>query len=146
MFNMELNPYGLFFVNNMDIGEYIRSKRKLHGLTQVELAERSGVGVRFVRELERGKITVQMDKVNQVLLLFGEELRPSRIETPWQRLKYTLTDCSAEYWQRTIMGIISYMTLITWQVPVQNRSYIGLIFTINGRYRQGVPASSGFVY
>lgn len=82
MFNIELNPYGLFFVNNMDIGEYIRSKRKLHGLTQVELAERSGVGVRFVRELERGKMTVQMDKVNQVLLLFGEELRPSRIETP----------------------------------------------------------------
>lgn len=65
----------------MDIGGYIRTKRKLHGLTQVELAERSGVGVRFVRELERGKATVQMDKVNQVLFLFGEELRPSRIET-----------------------------------------------------------------
>ena len=65
----------------MDIGEYIRSKRKLHSLTQVELAERSGVGVRFVRELERGKATVQLDKVNQVLSLFGEELRPARIES-----------------------------------------------------------------
>ena len=65
----------------MDIGEYIRAKRKLHSLTQVELAERSGVGVRFVRELERGKATVQLDKVNQVLSLFGEELRPARIES-----------------------------------------------------------------
>lgn len=75
-----LYPKGLLLlVRTMNIGEYIRSKRKLHNLTQVELAERSGVGVRFVRELERGKTTVQMDKVNQVLALFGEELRPSRI-------------------------------------------------------------------
>ena len=64
----------------MNIGEYIRSKRKKYKLTQVELAERSGVGLRFVRELERGKTTVQMDKVNQVLYLFGEVLRPSKIE------------------------------------------------------------------
>ena len=63
----------------MNIGEYIQAKRKLHGLTQVELAERSGVGVRFVRELERGKPTVQLDKVNQVLALFGEELAPTKI-------------------------------------------------------------------
>ena len=72
----------MFFSDRfMDIGEYIRAKRKLHNLTQVELAERSGVGVRFVRELERGKATVQLDKVNQVLSLFGEELRPARIES-----------------------------------------------------------------
>ena len=64
----------------MNIGEYIRSKRKKYNLTQDELAERSGVGLRFVRELERGKTTVQMDKVNQVLYLFGEVLRPSKIE------------------------------------------------------------------
>ena len=63
----------------MNIGEYIQAKRKLHGLTQVELAERCGVGVRFVRELERGKPTVQLDKVNQVLALFGEELSPTKI-------------------------------------------------------------------
>ena len=64
----------------MDLGEYVRSKRKLHNLTQVELAERSGVGIRFVRELERGKTTTQMDKVNQVLRLFGEELQPAKIQ------------------------------------------------------------------
>ena len=63
----------------MDLGEYIRAKRKLYNLTQMELAERSGVGVRFVRELERGKATVQLDKVNMVLALFGEGLRPMKI-------------------------------------------------------------------
>jgi y4mF family transcriptional regulator len=60
--------------------EYIRKKRDLHNLTQLELAERSGVGVRFVRDLERGKPTVQLDKVNQVLALFGEELMPAKID------------------------------------------------------------------
>ena len=63
----------------MAISEYIRNKRKLFKLTQVELAERSGVGIRFVRELENGKATVQLNKVNQVLKLFGETLYPTRI-------------------------------------------------------------------
>ena len=63
----------------MNLGEYIREKRKLYKLTQIELAERSGVGVRFIRELERGKTTVQLDKVNIVLALFGETLKPAKI-------------------------------------------------------------------
>lgn len=63
----------------MRLEEYIRNKRKLHNLTQLELAERSGVGYRFIRELENGKPTVRMDKVNQVLSLFGEELQPVKI-------------------------------------------------------------------
>lgn len=64
----------------MDIGKYIKTKRELHNLTQVELAERAGVGIRFVRELEGGKITVRLDKVNQVLELFGEALYPVKIK------------------------------------------------------------------
>lgn len=64
----------------MDLGKYIRDKRKRFKLTQIKLAERSGVGIRFIRELERGKKTVQLDKVNQVLALFGEELYPQKIE------------------------------------------------------------------
>ena len=64
----------------MTISEHIKSRRKEHGLTQEELAERAGVGLRFLRELERGKSTVQLDKVNMVLKLFGEELQPARIE------------------------------------------------------------------
>jgi len=56
------------------IAEFVRQKRKQLGLTQPELAERSGVGLRFVRELEQGKDTVRLDKVNQVLALFGSEI------------------------------------------------------------------------
>ena len=63
----------------MELGGYVRNERKTFRLTQVELAERSGVGIRFVRELEAGKATVQLDKVNQVLNLFGEELQPGKI-------------------------------------------------------------------
>lgn len=64
----------------MQIGEYIRNKRKVFKLTQIELSERTGVGIRFIRELERGKTTVQLDKVNQVLYLFGEELQPAKMD------------------------------------------------------------------
>jgi len=56
------------------IATFIKERRKQLRLTQPELAERAGVGLRFVRELEQGKQTVQLDKVNQVLALFGSEL------------------------------------------------------------------------
>jgi y4mF family transcriptional regulator len=58
----------------MKLSEFLKKKRKDLGITQLQLAERSGVGIRFVRELEGGKKTLQMDKVNQVLSLFGKEL------------------------------------------------------------------------
>jgi y4mF family transcriptional regulator len=60
----------------MDIQGFIKRQRKLHGLNQAELARRAGVGLRFVRELEQGKPTLRMDKVNQVLHLFGKTLGP----------------------------------------------------------------------
>ncbi len=60
------------------IGAYIREKRKEAGLTQEEFAMRSGLGLRFVRELEQGKETVRMDKVNQALAMFGMEAVPGR--------------------------------------------------------------------
>ena len=50
--------------------------RKQYRLTQEDLAEKAGVGLRFVRDLEQGKTTLRMDKVNQVLSLFGAELAP----------------------------------------------------------------------
>ena len=59
---------------NQSIAEFIKQKRKRLKLTQPELADRAGVGLRFIRELEQGKPSVRLDKVNQVLALFGSEL------------------------------------------------------------------------
>ncbi|MDD3667603.1 MAG: transcriptional regulator, partial [Bacteroidales bacterium] len=42
--------------------------------------EKSGVGLRFIRELEQGKQTLRMDKVNNVLMLFGQELGPTDMD------------------------------------------------------------------
>lgn len=64
------------------IGEFIRKNRKSAGLTQEEFAIRSGLGLRFIHELERGKPTVRMDKVNQALAMFGMEAVPGRMERP----------------------------------------------------------------
>ncbi|MBQ8175616.1 MAG: helix-turn-helix transcriptional regulator [Oscillospiraceae bacterium] len=60
------------------IGEFVKQKRKEIGLTQEEFALRSGLGLRFVRELEQGKETVRMDKVNQALAMFGMKAVPGR--------------------------------------------------------------------
>jgi y4mF family transcriptional regulator len=57
---------------------FIRFQRKKLGITQEELAAKAGVGVRFIRELEQGKSTLQLDKVEQVFGLFGFQLSPSR--------------------------------------------------------------------
>ena len=56
------------------LSTFVKEKRKQFGLTQQDLSEKSGVGLRFVRELEQGKNTLRIDKVNQVLALFGAEL------------------------------------------------------------------------
>jgi len=53
---------------------FLKEHRKAVGLTQVELATKAGVGLRFVRDLEQGKKTLRLDKVNQVLWLFGKEV------------------------------------------------------------------------
>lgn len=60
------------------IAQFIKEKRKEAGLTQEEFAMRAGLGLRFVRELEGGKKTVRMDKVNQALTMFGMEAVPGR--------------------------------------------------------------------
>lgn len=58
----------------MSIASFVKQRRKQLRLTQPELAMRVGVGLRFVRELEQGKSTLRLDKVNQVLALFGAEV------------------------------------------------------------------------
>ncbi len=60
------------------ISTTLKSLRKEYGLSQVDLAMKSGVGLNFVRELEQGKPTVRLDKVAQVFDLFGYELVPQK--------------------------------------------------------------------
>jgi len=63
-------------METIQVNEFVRQRRKSAGLTQEELSLKAGVGLRFIRELEKGKPTLQMDKVNKVLRLFGNELGP----------------------------------------------------------------------
>ena len=62
------------------ISEFVKRKRKEVGLTQAEFALRSGLGLRFVRELEQGKETVRLDKVNQALAMFGMTAVPGKAD------------------------------------------------------------------
>jgi y4mF family transcriptional regulator len=65
--------------NLTELSRHIKKKRKQNRLTQPELALKAGVGLRFIRDLEQGKQTLRMDKVNDVLILFGETLGPVAI-------------------------------------------------------------------
>ena len=56
------------------LSKYVKAMRKQYNITQVELSEKSGVGLRLVRELEQGKQTLRLDKVKQILNLFGSEV------------------------------------------------------------------------
>ena len=58
-----LHPKGY----KMNLANFVKERRKAVKLTQPELAEKAGVGLRFLRELEQGKETLRLDKVNQVL-------------------------------------------------------------------------------
>lgn len=61
-------------MNPTPISITVKALRKEYNLTQEDLAIKSGVGLRFLRELEQGKTTVRLDKVNQVLNLFNKEV------------------------------------------------------------------------
>lgn len=60
------------------ISKFIKENRKSAGLTQQEFAMRSGLGLRFVRELEQGKETLRMDKVNIALSMFDMVAVPGK--------------------------------------------------------------------
>jgi y4mF family transcriptional regulator len=68
-----------------ELAHFVMEHRKALRWTQPELARKAGVGLRFLRELEAGKMTLRMDKVNDVLFLFGHRLMPlpfNKPETP----------------------------------------------------------------
>ena len=62
------------------IAKFVKDNRKKLGLTQEEFATRAGLGLRFVRDLEQGKNTLRLNKVNQALAMFGMEAIPGRIK------------------------------------------------------------------
>ena len=59
---------------DMQLSIFVKEMRREYSLTQEDLAAKAGVGLRFVRDLEQGKQTLRMDKINQVLELFGREV------------------------------------------------------------------------
>jgi y4mF family transcriptional regulator len=63
-------------IKNKDnnLAEFVKNRRKSIQLTQIELAEKAGVGLRFIRDLEQGKLSMRTDKINDVLRLFGYTL------------------------------------------------------------------------
>jgi y4mF family transcriptional regulator len=58
------------------ISHFVKYQRNKAGLTQEALAMKAGVGLRFIRELEQGKLSLRLDKINQVLALFGQVIGP----------------------------------------------------------------------
>lgn len=82
VYSVTFAPNGTIMVDHPppNLAAWVQGRRSAEGMTQVELAQTAGVGVRFVRELEAGKPTLRMDKVNQVLWLFGYALGPVATE------------------------------------------------------------------
>jgi len=68
------------------IARFTRKRRKELKITQIELSEITGIGLRFVRELEQGKPSLMLNKVNQLLLFFGHTLKPVELSKE-ERLK-----------------------------------------------------------
>jgi y4mF family transcriptional regulator len=64
----------------MEIATYVKTERKKHGLTQLELSKKAGVGLRFIRDLEQRKKTLRLDKVNDVLFMFGKKIGVTKID------------------------------------------------------------------
>ena len=80
---------GINMPANQSIARFLKEKRQALRLTQSDLAKKAGVGLRFIRDLEQGKTSLRMDKVNQVLKLFGRELGLS----PLNRIKIIDEKC-----------------------------------------------------
>lgn len=74
-FNVQQQLHPIWYnMNKTTLASFVKDMRKQHNLTQIDLSEKSGVGLRFIRELEQGKQSMRLDKVNQVLNLFGREI------------------------------------------------------------------------
>jgi len=59
--------------------QFFKERRKELHITQNQLSKKAGVGLRFIRDVEQGKKSMRLDKLNQVLMLFGHEAGPVRM-------------------------------------------------------------------
>jgi len=62
------------------LADFVKERRRETGMTQEEFANRCGVALTVIRKIEQGKTNLNMDKVNQVLIMFGNELAPVSIK------------------------------------------------------------------
>jgi len=89
------------------ISSFIKYYRKKLNLTQEELANKAGVGIRFIREMEQGKETLQLDKVNQVLSLFGFCMSPTKVELdPYEIAINFKNDIRFKYFNKAVKIIL----------------------------------------
>ena len=63
-------------MKNSRLVQFVKQHRKELNLTQVQLSQKAGVSLKFIRDLEQGRDGLRINKVNQVLALFGAELGP----------------------------------------------------------------------
>ena len=60
----------------LSLANFVKDKRKEVKLSQQQFADRAGVALTVVRKIEQGKGNLNLEKVNQVLKMFGHELAP----------------------------------------------------------------------
>jgi len=92
-----------------NISSFIKYNRKRLKITQEELANKAGVGIRFVRELEQGKKTLQLDKANQVLSLFGFILAPVKQEIDPYMVALNFNNNGSKYLRKAVKIILKNM-------------------------------------
>ena len=97
-----------------NIANFIKFQRKKHGMTQEELAEKAGVGLRFIRELEQGKLSLRMDKVNQVLALFGHKLLPEKGMDPYDIL-WNYFNVNVEVYLKNKSFLVGFINKDNWE-------------------------------
>ena len=119
------------------ISSFIKYYRKKLNLTQEELANKAGVGIRFIREMEQGKETLRLDKVNQVLSLFGFCLSPTKIQLdPYEIALNLKNDIRFKYFNKAVKitlknRIVKYGFIIDEIIDFDNNEISGWKFVSN---------------
>jgi len=119
------------------IASFIKYYRKKLNLTQEELANKAGVGIRFIREMEQGKETLRLDKVNQVLSLFGFCLSPTKIQLdPYEIALNLKNDIRFKYFNKAVKitlknRIVKYGFIIDEIIDFDNNEISGWKFVSN---------------